>query len=509
MDHQASNDVAAQQEAARDYQPELQGPLVGEKTPSHIIVEEYAKADQIYIEKTATLPELYSHYRPIQGDGNCGWRAIGYSYYEKLVEGGDQAQIEGEVARLKSLNHLLSTVGGYDYYEDFADEAFDLLRQVATIIDKPQAAHDLVRQRWNDTEVEGSLMFYFRLLAATFLKANAITYEGFIPDGQNMESYCSQNIEVVNREIEQLGIIALVNILLKPVDFVLEIAYLDRSPGDRVNRYRFPEEANGKDALDLGPIIYLLYRPDHYDILYQSLDVHQAASTSSSQLNLQVNRVAGFTHNTAFANSAAALGDFSTLDFGALSMIPGISNSGGNSLASMISMSGAPTTATSAADGFSPSPQDHWITPFSPEVQSAKGESPSEPQVERNVMYDEYLQDIHHTSHSAPLTPTTPMGPPSSLMVTSTNLGPQHHVGPLVTTAGTAGYPIRFSPHQLEYENKSFPEPTFQVTTNTFKNSVWNRAHYGNPDFQPEEWNPEEDGLDNRLGGKKKVRKDS
>ncbi|KAG6100812.1 hypothetical protein E4U14_006975, partial [Claviceps sp. LM454 group G7] len=52
MEHQTPHDVAAQQEAAKDYQPALQGPLVGEKTPSHIITQEYAKADQVYIEKT-------------------------------------------------------------------------------------------------------------------------------------------------------------------------------------------------------------------------------------------------------------------------------------------------------------------------------------------------------------------------------------------------------------------------------------------------------------------------
>ncbi|KAG6040917.1 hypothetical protein E4U41_006638 [Claviceps citrina] len=502
MEDHMSHGVAAQQEAAKEYQPALQGPLVGEKTPSHIITQEYARADQVYIEKTTALPETYSHYRPIQGDGNCGWRAIGFSYFEKLVEGGDQAQVEGEVARLKSLNHLLSTVGGYDYYEDFADEVFTLLREVAIIMDKPQEAHDLVRQRWNDSEVEGSLIFYFRLLAATFLKANDATYEPFIPGGQSVADYCSQNIEVINREIEQLGIIALVNILLKPLNFVLEIAYLDRSPGSQVNRYRFPEEANGKDVIDLGPIIHLLYRPDHYDILYQPLAVHQAASTTSPpQLTLHINRVAGFSHNTAFADSAAAMGAFSTLDFGALSMIPGISNSGGNGMAGMMSMSGTPTIVTSVVDGFSPSQQDPWINPFSSEGQCAKGESPPQPP-------PPLIANVHHPSHSAPLTPTTPMGPPSALIATGTNLGPQQ-LAALGTTAGAAGYPIRFSPHQLEYENKSFPEPTFQVTTNTFKNSVWNRAHYGNPDFQPEEWNPEEDGLDNRLAGRRKARKDS
>ncbi len=60
---------------------------------SNAITEEYAKADPVYVQKTMVrtqfalnysmvpltrstqvLPQTYSHYRPIQGDGNCGWR---------------------------------------------------------------------------------------------------------------------------------------------------------------------------------------------------------------------------------------------------------------------------------------------------------------------------------------------------------------------------------------------------------------------------------------------------
>lgn len=63
------NDLEAQEALARDFQPaldvrcanctckyqtdELQGPLVGEKKSSHAITEEYAKADPIYVAKTA------------------------------------------------------------------------------------------------------------------------------------------------------------------------------------------------------------------------------------------------------------------------------------------------------------------------------------------------------------------------------------------------------------------------------------------------------------------------
>lgn len=433
-----------------------------------------------------------------------GIQAIGFSYFEKLIERGDQAQIEGEFARLKSLNHLLATVGQYNYFEDFADEAFDLLRELARIVNKPDAAQSLLHQRWNDTAVEGSLIFYFRLLAATYLKANAETYEPFIPGGQSVGEYCGHNIEIVNREIEQLGIIALVNILLKPVNFVLEIAYLDRSAGSQVNQYRFPEEANGKDASTLGPIIYLLYRPDHYDILYRASPVHPPVTTSPTPVSLQVNRVTGFTHNTAFNNTGATMGTFSTVDFGALSLIPGLSTGSSDGLASLMSMPAVTTAAASPiiGDGFSPSHQAAWMSQYGSDMQSVKAESPTQ-------QPPPAMATVQHASPAASLTPTTPMNSHPPMLPPSANLGAQQLPPHMAAAApGAAGYPIRFSTHQLDYENNSFPEP-FQVMTNTFKNSVWNRAHYGNPDFQPEEWNPEEDGCDNRLAGKRKVRKDS
>jgi ubiquitin thioesterase protein OTUB1 len=76
----------------------VQGPLVGEKRSSLEITEEYAKADPIYVAKTMvrcasehmsydqltccqTLPRIYSHYRPVKGDGNCGWRGLSHLYH--------------------------------------------------------------------------------------------------------------------------------------------------------------------------------------------------------------------------------------------------------------------------------------------------------------------------------------------------------------------------------------------------------------------------------------------
>ncbi|KAJ6447016.1 peptidase C65 Otubain [Purpureocillium lavendulum] len=473
MDDQGSHDLAAQQEAAKDYQPVLEGPLVGDKTPSDAITHEYAKADAVYVDKTVALPQTYSHYRPIQGDGNCGWRAIGFSYLEKLVEAGDQDKMQGEVARLMSLNHMLSTVGGYTYYDDWADEMLGLVRDLAAILDDPDAAHAMLLRRWNDVSVEGGLIYYLRLLAATYLKANADTYDPFVPDGQGVQTYCSQSIELVNREIEHLGIVALVNVLLKPAGIALEIAYLDRSPGSQVNHHRFTDDGDdgGQGSLAGAPVVYLLYRPDHYDILYRAAD-------NPSPITMQVNRVSSMTHDVQIASNSTSLEAFSTLDFGALSMIPGFSGVSG--MSSMSMPLPQPSTSSPVEAAFSPAPQQSpWTSPFSDDLRVQA------PQVLPNA-----------AQPPTPSSPTSPIGPSPPTMPGCLSMDqkrPSLVPGGLVASAG---YPIRFSPVQLEYDesNSGFRESTFQVKTSTFKNSVWNRAHYGNPDFHPEEWSPEDDG---------------
>ncbi|KAM5368499.1 hypothetical protein ACJZ2D_009476 [Fusarium nematophilum] len=79
------------------------------------------------------------------------------------------------------------------------------------------------------------------------------------------------------------------------------------------------------------------------------------------------------------------------------------------------------------------------------------------------------------------------------------------------TICSTPGYHIRFTPLQIERlaSRDDFPEPAFQVTTRTFKNSVWNRAHYGNSDFSPEEWAPEdEDRGGGRIGSRRRKKRE-
>ena len=373
-----------------------------------------------------------------------------------------------------SMNHMLGTVGGYTYYEDFADEAIGLLRDLAACASNTTAAHQLIHERWNDTATASAILYYLRLLAATYLKSNAETYNPFVPDGQDIQAYCGQSIELPDREIEQLGIIALVNVLLKPVNFVLEIAYLDRSPGSRVNIYRFPEEANGQDVSALGPIIYLLYRPDHYDILYRPGPASIATSMPGNSIDLQVNRATGFYSQADIVGTHASLGAFATADFGLLASLP-------YSSAPMSDLSSLPSQMPSCA---SYSTDDSWMGQYADTNMSA---GPFHNQM----------------SQHQPAPPPPPVHSNEPIMHPSRcSNGPP-------TTADT-GCTIRFSQVQLEYDesNNSIAERNFQLSTNTFKNSVWNRAHFGNPDFHPEEWSPEDEHLDGRVGGRRKRSKE-
>ncbi|KAJ9155642.1 Ubiquitin thiolesterase [Pleurostoma richardsiae] len=345
MEPSLDDDLAAQEAAAREYQPQLEGPLVGEKTPSHVITQEYAKADQVYVDKTIALPQTYSHYRPIQGDGNCGWRAIGFSYFETLIQQGDQAQVDREIERMTQLNNYILTVGGYEPYltDDMVEETITLMGKIQANMLNPDVAMAALTETFNDPGCANSILYHLRLLAASYLKGNAESYEPFIPAESGVQGYCLEWLERPDREIDHLGITLLVEVLLKPVNFVLEIAYLDRSPGSQVNVYRFPAEANDQDPSTLGPIIYLLFRPDHYDILYRR------------PLNIQVNRM---TFSPQYEMDTPAvpttgMGNFA-VDLTALTSLPGFGASPPGPLSPL-------GVGTESPLGFVPSPASPWF----------------------------------------------------------------------------------------------------------------------------------------------------
>ncbi len=73
-------------------------------------------------------------------------------------------------------------------------------------------------------------------------------------------------------EIDALGVALLADVLLKPAGLGLEIAYLDSHPSPEINTYRWlPDGADLENATGRWPVICLVYRPEHYDILMPTL----------------------------------------------------------------------------------------------------------------------------------------------------------------------------------------------------------------------------------------------
>ncbi|KAK3693692.1 peptidase C65 Otubain-domain-containing protein [Podospora appendiculata] len=447
------DDLVAQEAAAREYQPHLEGPLVGNKTPSTAITDEYAKADPVYVQKTMVLPQTYSHYRPIQGDGNCGWRAIGFGYFETLVSNGSKAQVDGERQRLESLNGYIENVGGFSpfIFQDMAEETTALLDRISLAIDDPERALAELTEAFNTPDISNSIIYHLRLLASSWLKGHRESYAAFITSDISIDGFCRTFIELPNVEIEHVGLNALVNVLLKPAGFVVEVAYLDRSPGSQVNTYRIPDEASGQHPSDLGPMIHLLFRPDHYDILYPASIPASIPANLPANMDLQVHRVASFSHNYDITSTSGLPHSYAPSNMLPLAMIPGLGGLSPGPNPMLDVAGGSPITS------YTSSPGSSWMpSPFADPAQQS-------------------LQAIKTVSVPTPAPQQT--------------------------------HPLRFSEYcQLSEwtENDTWREPTFQ--TSTFKNSHYNVAHYNNPNFQPEEYKPDADEFDqpSSRGGSRK-----
>ncbi|KAI1169663.1 peptidase C65 Otubain-domain-containing protein [Nemania sp. FL0916] len=448
------NEICQQEAAASEFEPQLEGPLVGEKVSSSAITAEYARADPTYVAKTMALPQTYSHYRPIQGDGNCGWRAIAFAYFEILVQSGTVALVQNERQRILDLNQYIEEVGGQErsLLDIMVEETFVLFDDIiATMADGNDAMPNVVA-KFNDIDISRCLVYHLRLMAGARLKGKATEYEPYLDGG--VENYLQSTVMPVNREIDHICVALVHDILLRPIEIVLDIAYLDRSEGTEVNVHRFPEEANGQDPSTLGRIIYLLYRPGHYDILYRDAQADVLPiPVVPAPVDLQINRVTSFMHhNHDFENPVAPMQNAFSLDMSALAAIPGFS--------SLSQLGPSPTTPPSMVDPYAHSPSSWVPQHFTPEIIPAPPPSQPSPPEQRAT-----LQNLRFSKYNFPNLP------------------------------------------EMAAENNTTHEPAFQTTT--FKNSHFNTAHYNNTNFQPEMYQPGADeevsnSGSNKGGGRKR-----
>jgi len=394
--------------------------------------------------------------------------AVAFAYFETLIRLGDRNRLAEEVARMTSFNNFLRTVGGYsDLVTDMADEAIDLLRTIsASIADAPGAAELILAQRFADANIGSYIIAHFRYLAASWLKKYPDEYQGFIAD-IGIDEYCRTTLEPSHEEIDHVGMKLLIDVLLRPIGISVVIAHLDRSAGSEVNHHQFPaDESIGVQE----PIIYLLFRPTHYDILYKDLP-QQPQQLPLTGTSLQVNRAAFQQRHTQRTMDPFSIG----LDMNALASIPALD---------LPPQPFNPVSGSHIDQSYAASSS---ISPISPD-----GSMTAFPSSSAHI-------SPGFSSQPAPspslLSPT--MISPHPTFVSSNIEMPIEAIlddrrGSATSLAGNGG---TFRPSKYEWEAAAEwqepPAPTF--TTSTFKNSHYNTAHYQNPNFHPEEWTPDMD----------------
>lgn len=134
----------------------------------------------------------------------------------------------------------------------------------------------VVEQIFNDSGISDYIVVFLRLLVSCHLQMNADFFNCFIEGHVSIKDFCShvklnshrmclflidvwllKEVEPMYRESDHIHIIALTSAINVPVCIV----YLDRGNQEKVTEHNFPEESK--------PFMFILYRPGHYDIIYE------------------------------------------------------------------------------------------------------------------------------------------------------------------------------------------------------------------------------------------------
>ncbi|RKP09545.1 peptidase C65 Otubain-domain-containing protein [Thamnocephalis sphaerospora] len=244
-------------------------PLIGELEPLSALYSEYERGSPVFCEKIKALDREYQGFRRCRGDGNCFFRAFAFAWFESALS-GDDTTLERIRQRLTATKQQLLDVG-FDWValEDFYDMTVELLEMVArqrgqTLTEAATLSNELRLGFVSEQGVySNAAVVHLRMVASAYLRAHADDYLPFLELATSMDQYCAQHVEAFGRESEEIHIIA----LTKALRSIVNVVYLDGSTANdgRVSVHPFDGTENATDAT---PAITLLYRPGHYDILY-------------------------------------------------------------------------------------------------------------------------------------------------------------------------------------------------------------------------------------------------
>ncbi|KKY24807.1 putative ubiquitin thiolesterase [Phaeomoniella chlamydospora] len=187
-----------------------------------------------------------------------------FAYLETVLALRDAAKVQTEIARIRAFNAGLQALD-YDLSNvEFAmDETFEFMQTLHDNIITGNNRESLLLDAFGNENLSNSIIYHFKLMTSSFMQLNPDIYSPFVD--RPLGEYCRNVVEPQAQEIENASLQALATGVIGPAGFAFDVLYLDRSVGDQVT----PHHMVGEN-LNL-PLITLLYRPGHYDIIYKDI----------------------------------------------------------------------------------------------------------------------------------------------------------------------------------------------------------------------------------------------
>ncbi|XP_012912895.1 ubiquitin thioesterase OTUB2 isoform X1 [Mustela putorius furo] len=222
--------------------------LISEKCDILSILRDHPE-NRIYQRKIQELSKRFTAIRKTKGDGNCFYRALGYSYLESLL-GKSREVLKFKERVLQTPNDLLAAGFEEHKFRNF----FNAFYSVVELVEKDGSVSSLLKV-FNDQSASDQIVQFLRLLTSAFIKNRAEFFRHFIDEEMDIKDFCTHEVEPMAMECDHIQITA----LSQALNIALQVEYVDEMD-TALNHHVFPEAAT--------PSVYLLYKTSHYNILY-------------------------------------------------------------------------------------------------------------------------------------------------------------------------------------------------------------------------------------------------
>lgn len=213
--------------------------------------------DDVYQKKIKDLASKYKAMRRTRPDGNCFFRAFSYAFIENILPNKKEFDAFERLAQ-ESKDNLVALGFPQFTVEDFHDTFMEAIQKIgAANTESVDKAKEELHKIFNEQGYSDYMVVYLRLLVSGQLQKESEFYQNFIEGDRTVAEFCHQEVEPMYKESDHIHIIAICTAL----NVGVRVIYMDRGDGGQVIAHDFQEGAT--------PSVHLLYRPGHYDILYQ------------------------------------------------------------------------------------------------------------------------------------------------------------------------------------------------------------------------------------------------